>query len=528
MGTAPYFDRATVAAAQVIAGFDAGAFTSALDKTSVGISIGEEAASSPQGLACADLLLRLCSRLYPRLTIFAPDPSPVMAPDTAADPADQPQAVRSKLVELARAINPDITIADTATTIAHIGPGTRPGESAPDTDERATALYVGCDDWVGRLSTDRPLPVGPGHLPIGAGIAACLAAGALFRLLLDPTAPRPRDSELAALPEPFPDTGRFALPDRTALVGAGAIGQALLWTLARAPVTGFLHVVEPERVDLSNLQRYVLTDMASVTKLKTEVARDHVAAARGSVDSPDLKVLEHAVPWAEATHAAGPTWDLVAVAVDSADARRQVQASLPHHLVNAWTQTGDLGVSTHDFLTGACCACLYLPTGETRNEDEVVATALGVPERLMDVRALLYDGRAVPDELLETIAERLSINPSAIEAFRGDSIRKLYVTGICGGGLIPLSDDPGVNPIHVPLAHQSALAGVLQAARVLQVSAKEAPQGTQITRIDVRRDPPDYPHQAARKDARGICLCQDELFVAAYKSLWRDRREGRG
>jgi hypothetical protein len=48
---------------------------------------------------------------------------------------------------------------------------------------------------------------------------------------------------------------------------------------------------------------------------------------------------------------------------------------------------------------------------------------------------------------------------------RGRPIRELYVEGVCGGGLIPL----GViglprQELHVPLAHQSALAGVLLAS----------------------------------------------------------------
>lgn len=506
MTTAPYFDRAKIAAAQVIAGFDADAFTAALEKTSVAISLGDDVASSPQGRACADLAVRLCARLYPTFDIITPE-------NTGRD--DQRQQLASDLRTLATAINPSITLDMPAATVVHVGTGTPP--AAP------SIIYVGSDDWVGRLSLEHPCPVGRGPVPIGAGVAACLAAGALFRLLLDPTAPRPGDAELAALPEPLPVATSFALPERTALVGAGAVGQAFLWALSRSPVTGALVVVEPEHVDLGNLQRYVLTDMGSVGRSKTEVAGEHVESAVQAGGIHGLEVKDHPGEWATAMTRLGPRWDAVAVAVDSAEARRGVQASLPQWLVNAWTQTGDLGVSTHDFLQGACCACLYLPVGTGRNEDELVAEALGVPNRLMEVRTLLYDGGPTPDALLEAVAEGLAIDPSALAPFQGVPLRDLYVKGICGGGVLPLSHHPGQSPVHVPLAHQSALAGVLLAARLLQLSGGSARAGTDVTRVDVRRDPPEQPHQRAAKDPRGICCCQDRDYIAAYQTLWPHR-----
>ena len=71
MGTAPFFERAQVAAAEVIAGFDVDAFSSALNGTSVGISLGSDAGTD-QGTACTDLLVRLCARLYPSLAVIEP------------------------------------------------------------------------------------------------------------------------------------------------------------------------------------------------------------------------------------------------------------------------------------------------------------------------------------------------------------------------------------------------------------------------------------------------------------------------
>ena len=73
-------------------------------------------------------------------------------------------------------------------------------------------------------------------------------------------------------------------------------------------------------------------------------------------------------------------------------------------VANAWTQPGDLGVSSHDFLEGACVNCLYLPDGEQKNEDQIIAESFGVPDRLMQVRTLLYKNEGAPRDLLVAIA----------------------------------------------------------------------------------------------------------------------------
>src|SRR5260370_16640862 len=89
--------------------------------------------------------------------------------------------------------------------------------------------------------------------------------------------------------------------------------------------------------------------------------------------------------------------------------RRGAQASLPHWIGNAWTQPGDLGVSSHDFLDGACVACLYLPEHALESEDAIIASALGVPDRLMQILALLHNGDGVPRNLLDSIATSRAI-----------------------------------------------------------------------------------------------------------------------
>ena len=61
------------------------------------------------------------------------------------------------------------------------------------------------------------------------------------------------------------------------VIGAGGLGSPALLYLAAAGV-GRLGVIDPDRVELSNLQRQVLYDTASCGVAKVEAARDRLLA----------------------------------------------------------------------------------------------------------------------------------------------------------------------------------------------------------------------------------------------------------
>lgn len=75
---------------------------------------------------------------------------------------------------------------------------------------------------------------------------------------------------------------------RVLVVGAGGLGAPLLLYLAAAGI-GTLGIVDADTVDLSNLQRQVVHDMASLGRLKVESAAARIAAL-----NPDVRVVQHA------------------------------------------------------------------------------------------------------------------------------------------------------------------------------------------------------------------------------------------
>ncbi|MHB8812511.1 MAG: E2 ligase fold family C protein, partial [Steroidobacteraceae bacterium] len=487
MAIPDYFGRNAVAIAQVISGLDEERLSAALSDVRVGITIGRDARGF-EGRALLDLLVRLVSRLYP----------------TVAFRADHDNSVCDDARDLASRINPNVELTGKPTVELVVG-STRLRSWAPQ------RIFVGSTAWTAAVSTSRPQPCGYTEIPFGAGAAACLGAANLFRHVFLPESRLDADATFAILGAEEPSTPitmvRAASGD-LALAGAGAIGNAAAWALARTPVTGALAIVDHETVDLGNLQRYVLTERSDEGHPKPAVLARHF---KGSL-AADPNCLDLASFIVSRSHQI----DRLLLALDSARDRRLGQASLPRWVANAWTQPGDLGVSIHDFLNGACVCCLYLPDRALMNEDGIIAQAFGVPDRIMEIRLLLHNSGGAPRGLLEAIATAREVPLDRLLPFEGRPVRTLYTEGFCGGAVIPLSQIGAPrSDVHVPLAHQSALAGVLLAAAAVR-NIHGGARGSQITQLDVLKPMPAFPSRPAAKDPRGICICQDVDYRDAY------------
>ena len=313
----------------------------------------------------------------------------------------------------------------------------------------------------------------------------------------------------------FPSLTAATLPDPLVLVGAGAVGNSAAWALARTPLVGEIYLVDPETIELSNLQRYVLCARSDEGGVKVEISAEVFEGA--------LQPLPHRVTWASFLEANGYNWERVLVALDSVRDRRAVQASLPRWIVNAWTQDGDLGVSSHAFLgPDACLACLYLPTHESPSEHQVIAEGLRIPGLEAQVRDLLGSGQGIDRGICDAIATAWEVPAAKLEPYVGRPIRDLWIDGVCGGGIIPLGDVGSIpRELHVPLAFQSALAGVLLAAEAVRdVLTAGAQRKTLVRRVNPLRSLGETSPQPALKAGSGRCICEDRDFVSAYRAKY--------
>lgn len=492
MALADFFRRSAVAASQVLAGFDENRIRLVLERVRVGIALGPEVANSKEGMSLLDLLVRLLARMYPVLTIRAHKETEALADSTR---------------KLALRINPKIEFSDEPTIEIVIGNYC----CKPLAGQR---IFAGARSWNAFISSLGPQPLGNSLNPFGAGVAACLAAARVFRAIFQVADPALEKEEVYSVltgdSQLGPELDLEKVLGEAVLVGTGAVGNAAAWALSRTPVEGVLHLVDHQAIDLGNLQRYVLAERSDVGSAKVKVLEKHFVGS--------LRVSCHTHEFAAFISSNGHAWPRMLLALDTSKDRKAAQASLPRWIANGWTQPGDLGVSFHDFRQGACVTCMYLPKGSVESEDSIVAQALGIPALLMEVRTLLYSGAGVQPKLLEAIAAAHSLPLDTLLAFENRPIRELYSEGFCGGAVLPLgSVGTPRQEVHVPLAHQSALCGVLLAGALARDILGQSKAGTFVTRINVLKPLGSHLTQAASKDPRGICICQDQVFREVYE-----------
>ncbi|AYO81068.1 E2 ligase fold family C protein [Methylobacterium brachiatum] len=506
MALANFFDRAATAASQVLAGFGMADFSERLQAQVIGIVFDGQTARTAEGSALLDLTIRLLARLYPTLLIHGVD-------DLAA-------AHAAGLVSVAQSINPAIHLENdpNRVTIAIcVGRATH--------HIAGTKLFAGSDGWTARFSSSRPIGCGASVNPFGAGAAACIAVANVFRAVFADQIPggsldteitldlRNYRSSSTAVTEG--EIGPVDLGEAH-LVGLGAIGNGAVWALSRlTSLTGTLHLIDHETVDLSNLQRYAMMGQAEIDSAKVDVAASLFSGT-------GLNVLPHRVTWG-AYLATRNDWHLerVAVALDTALDRIAVQGALPRWIVNAWTQEGDLGVSRHGFADGrACLACLYLPSGEVKDEDDRIAEELGLPEAQPEVRRMLQTFEPVSVAFVERIATALGVPFDALSPFAGQPLRSFYQSTVCGGVVFRLTD--GGRPIGttVPMAFQSALAGILLAAELVKHARGELGTATTATRFNLLRPLGTHFNDPHARDATGRCICGDCDCIFSYQKKY--------
>lgn len=497
MALAPYISKAALGASQLLAGVSPKKFQEILERLCVGVVLDSDSNSTVEVGYLSELLINLLSRLYPSLVVVGTQPA------------------ISRLEALARSINPNIEFAnpEAVNVWVVVGALEQPPTGAP-------TIYVGSAGWAAHISS-RPTPCGKTKNPFGAGAAACIAAANVFRIVFsDQMANALPDSDLSLclfdykvndpqckLGHPQP---QGALKDGTILVGAGAIGNGALWALSRASISGVLDVVDPQSVDETNPQRYVLADAAyrgSKVAMACDILRNHV-----------LEIRPHQCDWAEFLESR-PDCLLVAVSVDTAQTRVEIQSSLPKHILNAWTQAGDLGVSRHRFLGDqACLACLYIPPRASPSEDLLVQLAIRFSGDLMAVRNMLYSDAPLDMTWIERIAADMKLDKEKVLPYLGRPLRELYQRGVCGGTLLTIADENESSTIEIPMAFQSALAGIMLASEIalysMQVTSAPPPV---TTKINVLKPIGPLLSESERKHISGRCICQDLDFIEAYR-----------
>jgi hypothetical protein len=516
MSLPPFLTRIQNATGPLLGGVGESELGDRLRGTSLVLEIDAEAAGDPGHRAAYLFAANLGARLYPRLGL------------------DAPEELISEARDLALAINSGATFGPPRGRSLYLS--WRGGEPSAD------RVTVAAEGW--NLAIDGTQAALSGANPLAAMFAGTLGIGELFRALFADLLPHGRNGpapialNLLTLGEPSETP---PLPDQLELgtvhlAGCGAIGQAFAAVLRELPVTGTLVAVDPEELDEGNLQRYLLGLAADVGIAKPTLIERAFA-------NSELTVEPIEGVWGSEERC-GPCRETVVVALDSKKGRIELQAGLPRELFNAWTQPADIGVSRHQaFGNDPCLACLGWPKGSQPSRSEMIATALGEHE----LRVVHYLGSPIPvgeplpplliaptgrlslpehsdswaeRSLLADLIERYELPAEVFEKLKGLPVDALYRDAICAGMLIEHGADRGED-VSVPLAHQSALAGILLATWLIVDRVPELrelrPDATQARYDALRGGDQVWPRQRGLSER---CICSDPDYLDAYAKRW--------
>lgn len=351
----------------------------------------------------------------------------------------------------------------------------------------------------------RPItsPVTSSELTIGPYIAACLAAGEVFRQvrLIDYTPER----QFFLTACDYSHGGDPAWTDLKTnqelssilLAGVGAVGSAFLHALYPLSFKGTLHLADNDEkgLDGTNLGRYALFGVKSIGKQKASEAASLLTQAQ-------FQVVPHDGSF-EYFFSSGQRPNIVLSAVDTNEARQSLQeqyaplifSASTHNLRAEILRCGPPGV-------GACLSCFNPLKQNQRTED--------------DIRELL---RAKP-ELISHLCEKLRLNQDEAVVWTRD--RKCNETG---DRLVDeFRTDDGSAPAFA-VGFVSVLAGTMLAAELLRTMATNVfPLGGTMNRALFQFQNPAAPTNRVSFYPREEC-CSACAGKNAGTRIWQHRYE---
>ena len=504
MALANFFKKSALAASQILSGYDRSQFESKLINSPIELAYDRNATQSFEGRSTLELTIRLLSRLYPQLVLTEIE---TIEDDTT-----------KFLSNLSKSINPEIElgIGDCAPVVSLVVGKTKIERKTPK-------FYIGSENWIIKFSSHQPVGSGNYPNPLAAGAAACFGTANVFRTIFKDqlvNADNDVDFELSlvdfSITEKSPttlslDIGKLRIPDTT-LVGLGAIGNGAMWALSKIPgLEGDISLVDPQDLELSNLQRYVLAEQEHVGKNKSDLSNDWLSAT-------SLKTFPYSGDWASFVKN-NKNWkvDTVLVAVDTINDRISIQGSLPKNIINAWTQPEDIGISRHfNFLEDACLACLYIGNKSSKSLSELYADSFSLPEEVQAIGELIYSNGVITKEWIEKIAGKKDIPLEILMSYVDLPISEFYRQVFCGEVLLGRDDN---NLVETPMAFQSALAGILLASELFLYSVKGREDfSRKITKLNLLKPLSPYLNESVLKlhSKNYSCICQDEDFRLQY------------
>lgn len=417
-------------------------------------------------ITIADLL----GRLFPNVSAHV---DPTLAAATELPPGAATLAERIQNAHSRGGLSPTAVGADVEPITVAIGAG------QPTAD-----LHVDGTGWTSYVGTE-PSQLAPtaSRSPIGAMAAACRATAHIARLALAAHGVNhtpPGSAYISALtlgvsraPLPPDPSVAWDEPGATARInavtaGAGSVMGAALHALAQVPdLTGKLVVTDPQRLESHNHDRALLVDhqAAAAEAFKARVAE----AALAHHDGLDVHGMATTLQDWVASQPPGPL-PLVLCAVDSMEARRDIQDCLPLDLINAACAPELIVVSRHRTTDGPCVCCLHMREALDTEQAtyKIIMGSTGLAKKR--VILMLQNEWPLTNQDLRTVEAHQGYDRHELDDWLGQPLTELHRRRLLYGRHHVTSSG---GPADVAAPYVTALAGIILAAEALKYASPD-------------------------------------------------------
>lgn len=490
------------------------------------VHLSSEVLSEPQAQLLFFFAINLLARLHPVIQ----DLSVVLqgdAPLTATVPRWQKATLKEHIHSMLVAIDPPL-----AWRVVEKEPfppawSLAIGRCKPNPE----AVFIGSFGWEAYFSPEAPVPTDAPANPVGAYAAACIGVGEVWKRMLVPHRGIFTAAPIIPLTEPLTfsaftylagsGSDNPPLPDvvdvsRITMAGLGAGGGATAFTLASLPkLVGTANLIDPDEVEVSNLNRYIFADRkdAAHKKRKVHVIHNLFSHFSGFTTRP------FAIPLAEATeHVEANDFRYVVAAMHSREARRQVQMETPMVLWDAAAaEDGEFRIWRMILGKTECMFCKH-PPGEDDPEREKAAQIARLLGLTTDIcLRKIRDHEPFTAEEVSNIADHVRGMSVDFDIPRPEQRFNDWETSQCGK--IQLPDVDG----GVPIPFAPVMAGVLLAGEIIKehyfgkhvLDARY--WNTLMGKFMIR----NRPHR--RQPHTGCLFCHDPAYLEQYERRWGKR-----
>lgn len=425
----------------------------------------------------------------------------------------------TSIAELATNIDPSIVLDRKVLGADRIDALVAIGSSRLNSDFNVTINSKG---WLAELSQDSALDYATRDSnPIGAFAASALAGAEIFKQILRKLGSTngavekktqhvlfsALDYSVDSRNPPNPALPGAINIGETLLVGAGAVGGSLIFTLRYIEeARGYLTVVDHDKIDESNLNRYLIAGHDDVGKSKVDVASGFTGS--------DVRIRPISAKYEDyASGADSKTFDLVISTVDNNQAREEIQSDLPRVVIHGATHEQTFVVSRHNFTQGACLGCLFFK--QELSYPEQISAETGIP--IGEVERVLSSNGAFSADHARTIVREKGGDGKRLMSVIGLPFKEVYAKEICGTFGIQIGGDSAA----ATSSFVSAMPGILLAGELVKERTKELQDYRLSNYFTMSLFSPLAAQVMFRqKDPRCSCLCGEQIMINRYNQKW--------